>query len=165
MDVFIEPVLPRPPLIIFGENELADGLLRLGEFVGLNPLVFEGNETAVDPSRVISAQDFATYPGLPEGFIVIATQGRGDKAALSAALDSPCPHIFFISSRKKAAYWPDALLRDGITQERLNCLNAPGGLPLGAQGPNEIAIAVLAEIIQIRRGASPKTTLGDGGTV
>jgi xanthine dehydrogenase accessory factor len=161
MDVFIEPVLPRPPLIIFGENELADGLLKLGEFVGLNPLAFQGDDTAVDPSRIISAEDFATYPGLSEGFIVIATQGRGDKAALHDALDSPCPHIFFVSSRKKAAYWRDALASDGVTQEQFKRLNAPGGLAIGAQGPNEIAIAILAAIIQIRR-ASPQPVTGKG---
>ena len=161
MDVFIEPVLPRPPLIIFGENELADGLLKLGEFVGLNPLAIQGDDTAADPSRIISAKDFPTYPGLSEAFIVIATQGRGDQAALQTALSSACPHVFFIASRKKTAYWRDALARDGVTQEQLKRLNAPAGLAIGAQGPNEIAIAILAAIIQIRR-ACPKPATGEG---
>jgi len=163
MDVFIEPVLPRPPLINFGENELADGLLKLGEFVGLNPLAFQGDDTDVDPSRIVSAEDLTTYPGLSDGFIVVATQGRGDKAALQTALSSSCPHIFFVASRKKTAYWRDSLTHDGLSQDQLKRLNAPAGLAIGAQGPNEIAIAILGAIIQIRR-VSPNPANGEGDT-
>jgi xanthine dehydrogenase accessory factor len=85
------------------------------------------------------------------GFIVVATQGRGDRGALRAALLSPAPYVAFAGSRRKVAGLTAELARDGISPERLAELRAPAGLRIGAIAPKEIALSILAEIVQFRR--------------
>jgi len=84
-------------------------------------------------------------------YIVIATQGRGDEAALRAALAIEAEYVAFVGSGKKAAALKAKLAAD-IAPERLARLKAPAGLDLGAIAPDEIAISILAEIIAVRRG-------------
>ena len=84
-------------------------------------------------------------------FVVISTQGRGDEAALRAALASDSDYIAFVGSRKKAAALTAALAADGIDAARLAAVKAPAGLDLGAITPEEIALSILAEIIATRR--------------
>ena len=79
------------------------------------------------------------------GFIVVATQGRGDLAALRAALASPAEFVAFVGSRRKTAALRDALAKEGVPAERLAALRAPAGLAIGAIGPEEIALSILAE--------------------
>ncbi len=92
-------------------------------------------------------------------FVVVSTQGRGDEAALRAALASETDYIAFVGSRKKAAALRAALAADGLDAARLAQVKAPAGLDLGAITPEEIAVSILAEIIAARRrhrpGAAP----------
>jgi xanthine dehydrogenase accessory factor len=96
-------------------------------------------------------------------YVVVSTQGRGDEAALAAALAAEIDYIAFIGSRKKAEALKTALAaRGGVAAERLAKLKAPAGLDLGAITPEEIAISVLAEIVAVRRGKLPNTGTADG---
>jgi xanthine dehydrogenase accessory factor len=96
-------------------------------------------------------------------YVVVSTQGRGDEAALAAALAAEIDYIAFIGSRKKAEALKTALAaRGGVAAERLAKLKAPAGLDLGAITPEEIAISVLAEIVAVRRGKLPGTGTADG---
>jgi xanthine dehydrogenase accessory factor len=79
-------------------------------------------------------------------------QGRGDEAALLAALAVDADYVAFVGSRKKAAALKAALAERGVTAERLARLKSPAGLDLGAITPDEIAISILAEIVAMRRG-------------
>jgi xanthine dehydrogenase accessory factor len=85
-------------------------------------------------------------------FVVIATQGRGDEAALRAALAVETNYVAFVGSRKKASALKAKLAESGIAPERLAQLKAPAGLDLGAITPDEIAVSILAEIVASRRG-------------
>jgi xanthine dehydrogenase accessory factor len=85
-------------------------------------------------------------------YVVVSTQGRGDEAALSAALAVDVDYVAFVGSRKKADALKAALSQRGIPTERLAKLKAPAGLDLGAITPDEIAISILAEIVAVRRG-------------
>ena len=85
-------------------------------------------------------------------YVVVSTQGRGDEAALSAALAVDVDYVAFVGSRKKADALKAALSQRGIPAERLAKLKAPAGLDLGAITPDEIAISILAEIVAVRRG-------------
>src|SRR5262249_58500209 len=80
-------------------------------------------------------------------YIVISTQGRGDEAALLAALAVDADYVGFVGSRKKAEALKSSMVRRGISEERLARLKAPAGLDLGAITPEEIAISILAEIV------------------
>src|SRR5215470_16365398 len=82
----------------------------------------------------------------------VSTQGRGDEAALAAALAADIDYIAFVGSRKKAGALKAALAKRGVAAEQLAKLKAPAGLDLGAITPEEIAISVVAEIVAVRRG-------------
>jgi xanthine dehydrogenase accessory factor len=84
-------------------------------------------------------------------YVVVSTQGRGDEAALLAALAIDSAYVAFVGSRKKAEALKAALSQRGVSAERLAKLKAPAGLDLGAITPDEIAISILAEIVAVRR--------------
>jgi xanthine dehydrogenase accessory factor len=85
-------------------------------------------------------------------YVVVSTQGRGDEAALLAALAVDADYVAFVGSRKKAEVMKAALTKRGVASEQLAKLKAPAGLDLGAITPDEIAISILAEIVAVRRG-------------
>jgi xanthine dehydrogenase accessory factor len=89
-------------------------------------------------------------------FIVVSTQGRGDEAALQAALAVDAAYVAFVGSRKKADALRARLAERGVAPERLAKLKAPAGLDLGAITPDEIALSILAQIIAARRIAHPR---------
>ena len=87
-------------------------------------------------------------------FVVIATQGQGDEAALRRAMESPAHHIAFVGSRRKFASLSEKLITDGVSETALARVKAPAGLDIKAITPDEIALSILAEIIAVRREAS-----------
>ena len=143
IDVFIEPVLPKPPLIVIGDGQISHWMRVFGDAVGLHPFCAETAEEAQQGWRL---------PGIGRGFAVVATQGRGDKAGLIAALNSDVDTVFFVSSARKAAHWRGKLEAESLSAGQLARLKAPAGLDIGARSPSEIALAITAEIIQRRHG-------------
>jgi len=148
-DVFIEPVMPKPPLVIIGASHTAQALAEMAGGVGLDcvPLGRAADEAALST--------LADRPGIGRGFIVIATQGSGDYAALQHALTTDAPYIAFVGSRAKAAALRERLAADGLSESVLARLRSPAGLPIRAKTPAEIAVAIIAEIISIRQDSSP----------
>jgi xanthine dehydrogenase accessory factor len=134
MDVFVEPVLPPPRLRIYGVSPVALALARLGPAFGFTV------ETEAAP--------------MADDFIVVATQGRGDAEALKAALAADAPYTAFVGSRRKVAALKAALQAEGWPQAPLDRLHGPAGLDIGAITPEEIALSILAEIVQERRRAT-----------
>lgn len=153
--LFIEPVTPKPPLVVVGESALAQWVMQFGAAIRLETMTVGAAALA----------DLAARRSLEAGFIVVATQGQGDRAALRAALESGCPAVFFVASRRKAAHLRGALEQDGVAAEALARLRSPAGLDLGAQEPAEIAVSIIADIIQLRRrrrtDATPETARTD----
>jgi xanthine dehydrogenase accessory factor len=153
MDVFVEPVLPKPELLVCGATPVAVALAdfgrRLGFLVGVaappeDHKNFDGIDIAIsgyDLSRLVAG----------ERYIVIATQGKGDEAALAAALAAPARHVAFVGSHRKAAALRKALASQGANPARLSALHCPAGLDIGAVTPEEIALSILAEIVAVRR--------------
>jgi xanthine dehydrogenase accessory factor len=84
-------------------------------------------------------------------YVVVSTQGRGDEAALLAALSVETDYVAFVGSRRKADKLKAALAKQGVSDNRLASLKAPAGLDLGAITPEEIALSILAEIVALRR--------------
>jgi xanthine dehydrogenase accessory factor len=154
MDVFVEPVLPRPQIVICGSSPVAIAIADLGRRIGFAITVCAptAEQTAfAEADRRIEGYALPVdEPGAR--FVVVSTQGRGDEAALQAALAVETDYVAFVGSRKKAAALKTALQKRGIAAERLAQLKAPAGLDLGAITPDEIAISILAEIIARRRG-------------
>ena len=154
MDIFIEPVLPRPQVVVCGASPVAVAVAEFAKRAGFAvtacaPAAEQGAFTDVD--RRIEGY------ALPVGeagrrYLVISTQGRGDEAALLAALAIDADYMAFVGSRRKAEVLKAKLAQHGVSAERLAKLKAPAGLDLGAITPDEIAISILAEIIAARRG-------------
>lgn len=143
--IFIEPVLPRPPLVIVGQGQIARCLADLAASLHVEPIAVAGGapDTALGEAM--------RHPGLDHGFIVVATQGAGDFPALMGALRTPAPYVAFIASRAKAKTLRERLAAEGIGSEALDRLRAPAGLDIRAKTAAEIAISILAEIVSIRR--------------
>jgi xanthine dehydrogenase accessory factor len=86
---------------------------------------------------------------------VIATMGENDEEALAAAIAARCPYIAVVASRKRFAEMHEALLERGIAREALEQVHNPAGLDIGARLPEEVALSILAEIVQ-HRSAQPR---------
>ncbi|SDD45312.1 XdhC family protein [Ruegeria marina] len=139
MDIFVEPILPLPELVIYGASPVAQALARLAP-------QFDWNVTRADPA--------AALPDKTEGarrMIVVATQGQGDAPALKAALAATAEHLCFVGSRRKFAALRTKFEADGTDPETLDRVNAPAGLAIDAVTPEEIALSILARLIQQRR--------------
>jgi xanthine dehydrogenase accessory factor len=155
MDIFVEPILPRPQVVICGSSPVAVAVADLARRSGFAVTVC---------APAAEQQAFADADHRIEGFalpveeaasryVVVSTQGRGDEAALAAALAVDVDYLAFVGSRKKAEALKAALAERGVAQELLSKVKAPAGLDLGAITPDEIAISILAEIVAVRRGA------------
>jgi xanthine dehydrogenase accessory factor len=153
MDIFIEPVLPRPVLAILGASPVAIALAGLATHYGFHVTVAA---PAGDRSETPPADDlidgFQIEPsGSARYFVVVSTQGKGDEAALRAALSIDAEYHAFVGSRRKMAVLREKLLADGVEAAVLDRIKAPAGLDLGAITPEEIALSILAEITRVRR--------------
>ena len=158
MDVFVEPVLPHPEIVICGSSPVAIAVAELGRRIGFAVTVCV---PAAEQASFAAADRRIEGYALPVEkagfrFVVIATQGRGDEAALRAALAVEADYVAFVGSRKKAQALKAKLADSGIAPERLARLKAPAGLDLGAITPDEIAVSILAEIVAARRRGQPR---------
>lgn len=154
MDVYIEPVLPRPQLVLLGNSPVARTLAELAAVLDFEVSVFDPNATREqfpDAAHLGTAFDLSHLTLRPLSFIVIATQGHDDETALEVAARSPAAYIAMIASRKKMASRAQYLRERGLSAEQIARIKAPAGLDLGALTPDEIAVSILAEIIQFRR--------------
>ena len=84
---------------------------------------------------------------------MIATQGQGDLQALTSVLGAGCDHIAFVGSTKKFVTLSEKLQAGGVSAREIASISAPAGLNIGAVTPEEIALSILAELTQVRRGA------------
>src|SRR5262247_1540603 len=153
MDIFVEPVLPQPQIVICGSSPVAVAIADLARRIGFTvtacaPKAEQGAFAEVD-RRIEDYALPAREPGAR--FIVVSTQGRGDETALRAALSADADFVAFVGSRKKATKLKETLAAGGVDPSRLGKFKAPAGLDLGAITPEEIALSVLAEIVTMRR--------------
>ena len=159
MRVFVEPVLPPPSLWILGHGRVTESLCRFGAELGFRVVV--SDTPPPDPARYPDAaaligDDFDASqlaPAAGDG-VVIATQHKGDHLSAVRALRSPAGCVAIIASRHRAGLVRDFLQAEGFDEAALARLRMPAGLDLGAQAPAEIALAVLAELVMLRRGGT-----------
>lgn len=153
LDIFLEPMLPRPTLVLAGGSPVAWALADLAPRIGFAvTMVAEGAAVeAGHPAGVGRVARFADLPAQGERWVVVATQGRRDVETLKAALEAGETRIAFVASRAKWAALRDGLREEGVPAEHLDRVKAPAGLDIGGITPEEIALSILAEIVQARR--------------
>jgi xanthine dehydrogenase accessory factor len=139
VEVFLEPFLPAPRLIVAGDTPIAAALLRLGPELGLEAVEGHGDDSG---SPVPSPDDLA---------VVVAAHGRDERAILRAALEAGVRYVGLVASRKRGAAVLDQLREDGVADELLDRIDTPAGLDIGARTPAEIALTILASIVEVRR--------------
>ncbi|WP_454644558.1 XdhC family protein [Bradyrhizobium liaoningense] len=153
MDIFVEPVLPHPSLIILGASPVALSLAAQARTLGYHV-------TLAAPAADLTAQPDADtiIDGYHLGalndakrFVVVSTQGKGDEAALRAAIATSADYHAFVGSRRKMASLRAKLIAEGASGVVIDDFKAPAGLDLGAITPEEIAMSILAEITRERR--------------
>ncbi len=153
MDIFIEPVLPRPNLVVCGASPVAVALVRQAPTIGFAVTVCapaEDQPVFDSAENRLEGYDFSRLANA-ENYVLVSTQGRGDLAALEAALEAPAEHIGFVGSRRKIAALKEKLVEKGHDVRVLDRIKGPAGLDLGAITPEEIALSILAELLMIRR--------------
>ncbi len=157
LEVYIEPHLPRPHLVVIGHLPVAEALSALGKGLGYAVTVMSLDSTPdrfPQADRVLNRLDFTQVQMTPQTYVVVASHGNYDEEALasvlSAAVEMP-PYVALVASKRRAGELIQALREAGLPEERLARIKAPAGLDLGAVTPEEIALSILAEIVQVRR--------------
>jgi xanthine dehydrogenase accessory factor len=160
MDIFVEPVLPHPSLVILGASPVALSLAAQARPLGYHvTLAAPAADLASTPVVDVLIGSF----GLGElhdakRFVVVSTQGKGDETALRAALATKAAYHAFVGSRRKMAALREKLIAQGVDAASIDRVKAPAGLDLGAITPEEIAMSILAEItLERRRGQRSKS--------
>jgi xanthine dehydrogenase accessory factor len=153
MDIFVEPVLPHPSLIVLGASPVALSLAAQARTLGYHVTLAAPAADLVAAPEVDMLIDSFQLGMLAEAkrFVVVSTQGKGDEAALRAAVSTEAIYHAFVGSRRKMMSLRDKLIADSADPAALDRVKAPAGLDLGAITPEEIAMSILAEITVARR--------------
>ena len=154
VEVFIEPVLPRTSLIVVGGSLVALALSDLGKRLGFAVTVAalpEDLELFSNVDHSIGGFDPEQAIRPASSFVVVASQGRRDRDALHFALATESAYVAFVASRRKAAKLKQELRDAGIDPVAVSRIRSPAGADIGAVTPEEIALSILAEIVQERR--------------
>jgi xanthine dehydrogenase accessory factor len=150
LEIYVEPYLPRPLLLLVGSGPVIDTLAAIAGATDCAAAVVAPDALGVALRRT---------PLEPATAVVVATHGAFDEDVLAQVLLSETRYVSLVASRKRAAAVMESLRRRGLAAERLARLRAPAGLDLGAVTPQEIAVSILAEVIQTRRRAGPAAPL------
>jgi len=155
MDIFVEPVLPHPSLVILGASPVAMSLAAQARQLGYHvTLAAPAADIVATPDADAVVDGFALGElNQARRFVVVSTQSKGDEAALRAAIAIEAEYRAFVGSRRKMSALREKLVAEGIDAAAIDRVKAPAGLDLGAITPEEIAMSILAEItVERRRG-------------
>ena len=153
MDVFVEPVLPSPRLLILGASPVAVALAKLAPSMGFDVAVAaapeEHDRFGSGVRRLVGLSPPAEAG--ENAFVVVSTQGAGDRAALKSAAAMDARYRAFVGSRRKAETLRSELAKEGVSEEAMAAIKAPAGLDISAISADEIALSILAEMVAARR--------------
>jgi xanthine dehydrogenase accessory factor len=154
LDIFIEAVMPKPLLVVIGQTVIAQALCALASRAGFDIVIAApGGKREKFPAAsdwLEDLDDVAEIERTPAA-IVVATQGSGDARGLESALKSGAGYVGLIASPKKSARLKETLKKRGHDANMVDSIDAPAGIHIGAVTPEEVAVSVLAELVQRRR--------------
>jgi len=137
LEVYIEPVLPTPHLVVVGRSPMAHTLADLARALGWS-------------TALIDAPDFSAADADERSMVVVATQGHGDEEAVAEAVTARPAYLGMVGSRRRGAAVLGYLADRGLPRDQLDRVRVPVGLDLGKTTHQEIAVAILAELVQLR---------------
>lgn len=154
LELFIQPTLPAPLVLVLGSTPTALEACVLAQRVGLRVCAAANVSTplvALGLDRVIQGFNVDALSQVKPHMILVATQGDGDEDALEAALRTSAAAVLLVASERKAEKLRDAMRLRGIAAERLKALHAPAGPHIHAHTPLEIALGAVAGLVSLRR--------------
>jgi xanthine dehydrogenase accessory factor len=137
LQVYIEPVLPVPHLVIVGSSPMAHTLAELARALGWR-------------TDLVSPQDFTAGRADARSMVIVATQGHGDEDMIERAAGMRPAYLGLVASRRRGEAVLGYLAERGVPQDQLDRVHAPAGLDLGRTTHEEMAVAILAELVQLR---------------
>jgi xanthine dehydrogenase accessory factor len=137
LEVYIEPVLPAPHLVIVGRSPMVATLADLSRALGWR-------------TTVVDRGEFSAADADESSMVVVATQGHGDEEAVEQAVAARPAYLGLVGSAKRGAGVLGYLTDRGVPQDELDRVRVPAGLDLGRTTHREIAVAILAELVQLR---------------
>jgi xanthine dehydrogenase accessory factor len=154
LEVYVEPILPSPHLVVVGRSPAVDALAQMAVALGWRALVVDDEPSAEAEhpgvASVIRELDLDAAGVTDVSAVVVATQGHYDEDALERALKTPAAYVGLVASRKRADNVLAYLRHRGLSEDQLARVRAPAGLDLGHVSNAEIAVAILAELVQLR---------------
>ncbi len=162
--LFLEPLQPRPTLLIAGAGHVGQALCHLGNWLDFDIVIvddradFASSERLPEADEIIIgdiAEELKKYPKNHLTYVVIVTRGhQHDESALHSVVESDARYIGLIGSRRKIKLIFDDLLEIGIPKERLQRVNAPIGLDINSKTVPEIAVSIASQLIQVRNSGN-----------
>jgi len=158
MDVYIEPVLPQPELVIAGHGRIAETLAGLGHLMNFSVTVHDPQADRVSfphAERMIDKDFDVTQIAFgPRTYVVIATLHKNDHLWLQRALEGEAAYVALVASAHRSRLVLDYLLAEGMPPEKVERVWAPAGLDLAPATPEEIALSIMSQIVALRRGGT-----------
>lgn len=156
LEIYVEPVLPRPALVLVGDTPVTKTLAGLGPLEGFVVWAAEiGEERPGFDADLRLPLEHLGHKTATVTYAVVATMGDADEQALEHVVRAGARYIGLVASRKRAGAVLAYLRERGVTEEALRTIKAPAGLDIGAVTPEEIALSIMAEIISVRRTGHP----------
>ncbi|MBM4283102.1 MAG: XdhC family protein, partial [Deltaproteobacteria bacterium] len=167
MTVFIEALRLRPPCILFGAGHVAEALCAIAARSGFDVTVVDPRDELRTPERFPAAaalvddydhdDSLRALPWAPDAFVVVATHDHGADQRLAEAVlrrhaEQPLRYVAVVGSARKAALTRERCRHKGLAEDVVAFLRCPAGVALGAETPDEIALSIVAEMVQVRRG-------------
>ena len=157
VEVFIEPVMPKPHLVVIGKTAIARSLVKLAGETGyrITSVAEDANLTTFSKvDELITQLNLSDVATTASTCIVIATQGEQDEKALEEALKKDRMYLGFVASRKKMESVAKYLVDAGFDKGAVDAIRSPAGIDINAKTPEEVAISILAEMIQCKNNES-----------
>lgn len=145
IEIFLEPCVPAPRVLVVGKTPVAQALVALGGTLGFDMQLAKGNDT----------------PRSDDAALIVASHGRDEEPALEAALSAEIPYIGLVASRTRGSAVLAAL---NVTEEQRAHVHSPAGLQLGARSPAEIALSILAQLVAERAGRAERASAAPPAT-
>lgn len=165
LEIYIEPFLPEPQLLVCGGSPAAEALVKIGAAVGFKVILIDPSATAekfsaaemvlpqIEPEKLGSGR---------ERYAVVATNGNWDEEAIKQLLPLSPDYLGLVASKKRFRQMLKELKDAGVAQEKLDSIKCPAGIDMPARTFPEVALSIIAEIVSLRRGREKKAPAARG---
>ena len=162
VEIYMEPIIPKSTLVIVGAGHVGQAVAHLAQWLDFRIVVSDDRPEFCNPETVPNAEEYFPVPLeelsekmkiTPWTYVVMTTRSVDvDVPGLPGLLDSPAAYIGVIGSRRRWETTRKQLISTGEDPEKIERVRSPMGIKINAETPEEIAVSIMAEIIQIRHG-------------